>query len=61
MNTPVTQAKVAKVVQALVGGKAPGGGDEICLEYLKYLDVVGLSWSTRLCNTAWQSETVPLN
>ena len=35
--------------------------DEIRPEYLKSLDVVGLSWLTRLCNIAWQSGTVPLD
>ena len=35
--------------------------DEICPEYLKSLDVVGLSWLTRLCSIAWQSGTVPLD
>ncbi|KAK3528421.1 hypothetical protein QTP86_034238 [Hemibagrus guttatus] len=34
---------------------------EIHPEYLKSLDVVGLSWLTRLCNIAWQSGTVPLD
>ena len=34
--------------------------DEIHLEFLKVLDVVGLSWLTRLCNIAWTSGTVPL-
>ncbi|KAI3366635.1 hypothetical protein L3Q82_009321 [Scortum barcoo] len=29
-------------------------------EYLKSLDVVGLSWLTRLCNIAWRLGTVPL-
>ncbi|TWW57277.1 hypothetical protein D4764_08G0012640 [Takifugu flavidus] len=29
--------------------------------YLKALDVVGLSWLTRLCNIAWKSGTVPLD
>ncbi|KAK3569761.1 hypothetical protein QTP86_004186 [Hemibagrus guttatus] len=29
--------------------------------YLKSLDVVGLSWLTRLCNIAWRSGTVPLD
>lgn len=29
-------------------------------EYLKSLDVVGLSWLTRLCNLAWQLGTVLL-
>ncbi|KAK3512370.1 hypothetical protein QTP70_007360 [Hemibagrus guttatus] len=40
----ITQAEVTEVVQ-LLGGKAPGV-DEICPEYLKSLDVVGLSWLT---------------
>ncbi|KAK3540800.1 hypothetical protein QTP86_001980 [Hemibagrus guttatus] len=56
----ITQAEVTDVVQQLLGGKAPGV-DEICPEYLKSLDVVGLSWLTRLCNIAWQSGTVPLD
>ncbi|KAI3370284.1 hypothetical protein L3Q82_024458 [Scortum barcoo] len=34
--------------------------DEIRPEYLKSLDVVGLSWLTRLCNIAWRLGTVPL-
>ncbi|KAK3531365.1 hypothetical protein QTP70_018164, partial [Hemibagrus guttatus] len=56
----ITQAEVTEVVQQLLGGKAPGV-DEIRPEYLKSLDVVGLSWLTRLCNIAWQSGTVPLD
>ncbi|KAK3534027.1 hypothetical protein QTP86_000639 [Hemibagrus guttatus] len=44
----------------ILGGKAPGV-DDIRPEYLKSLDVVGLSWLTRLCNIAWQSGTVPLD
>ncbi|KAK3512631.1 hypothetical protein QTP70_018762 [Hemibagrus guttatus] len=56
----ITQAEVTEVVQQLLGGKALGV-DEICLEYLKSLDVVGLSWLTRLCNIAWWSGTVPLD
>ncbi|KAK3538840.1 hypothetical protein QTP86_015967 [Hemibagrus guttatus] len=56
----ITQAEVTEVVQQLLGGKAPGV-DEICPEYLKSLDVVGLSWLTRLCNIAWRSGTVPLD
>ncbi len=55
----ITRAEVTEVVKKLLGGKAPGV-DEICLEYLKSLDVVGLSWLTRLCNIAWRSGTVPL-
>ncbi|KAK3514042.1 hypothetical protein QTP70_002494 [Hemibagrus guttatus] len=50
----------AEVVQQLLGGKTPGV-DEIRPEYLKSLDVVGLSWLTRLCNIAWRSGTVPLD
>ncbi|KAK3559021.1 hypothetical protein QTP86_000028 [Hemibagrus guttatus] len=56
----ITQAEVIEVVQQLLGGKAPGV-DEIRPEYLKSLDVVGLSWLTRLCNIAWRSGTVPLD
>ncbi|KAK3550607.1 hypothetical protein QTP70_000697 [Hemibagrus guttatus] len=56
----ITQAEVTEVVQQLLGGKAPRV-DEIHPEYLKSLDVVGLSWLTRLCNIAWRSGTVPLD
>ncbi|KAK3530818.1 hypothetical protein QTP70_002852 [Hemibagrus guttatus] len=56
----ITQADATEVVQQLLGGKAPGV-DEIRPEYLKSLDVVGLSWLTRLCNIAWRSGTVPLD
>ncbi|MDF4367286.1 reverse transcriptase domain-containing protein, partial [Vibrio parahaemolyticus] len=43
----------------LRSGGAPGV-DEIRPGYLKALDVVGLSWLTRLCNIAWTSGAVPL-
>ncbi|KAL7861723.1 hypothetical protein SRHO_G00131640 [Serrasalmus rhombeus] len=56
----ITEAKVAKVVKKLLGGKAPGV-DEICPEFLKALDVVGLSWLTRLFSIAWTSGAVPLD
>ena len=56
----ITQAEVTEVVGKLLSGKAPGV-DEIRPEYLKSLDFVGLSWLTRLCSIAWQSETVPLD
>ncbi|KAK3555302.1 hypothetical protein QTP86_014896, partial [Hemibagrus guttatus] len=46
VNSFITQAEVTEVVQQLLGGKAPGV-DEIRPEYLKCLDVVGLSWLTR--------------
>ncbi|KAK7915621.1 hypothetical protein WMY93_011382 [Mugilogobius chulae] len=42
-----------------MSGQAPGV-DKIRPEYLKSLDVVGLSWLTRLCNIAWRTGTVPL-
>ena len=58
-DSPITRAEVTEVVKKLLGGKAPGV-DEIRPEYLKSLDVVGLSWLTRLCSIAWQSGTVPL-
>ncbi|KAI3374861.1 hypothetical protein L3Q82_021401 [Scortum barcoo] len=53
VDSSITQAKVTEVVRKLLGGKAPGV-DEIRPEYLKSLDVVGLSWLTRLCNIAWR-------
>ncbi|KAK7889103.1 hypothetical protein WMY93_024663 [Mugilogobius chulae] len=59
-GSPITQAEVTEVVNKLLGGKAPGV-DEIRPEYLKSLDVVGLSWLTRLCNIAWRTGTVPLD
>ncbi|KAK3510524.1 hypothetical protein QTP70_009126 [Hemibagrus guttatus] len=56
----ITQAEVTEVVQQLLSGKAQGV-DEIRPEYLKSLDVVGLSWLTRLCSIVWWSGTVPLD
>ncbi|KAK3515164.1 hypothetical protein QTP70_008179 [Hemibagrus guttatus] len=56
----ITQAEVTEVVQQLLGGKAPGVA-EIRPEYLKSLDVVGLSWLTHPCNIVWWSGTVPLD
>ncbi|KAK3507907.1 hypothetical protein QTP70_002569 [Hemibagrus guttatus] len=56
----ITQAEVTEVVQQLLEGKALEVY-EIRPEYLKSLDVVGLSWLTRLCNIAWWSGTVPLD
>ncbi len=55
----ITRAEVTEVVKKFLGGKAPGV-DEIRPEYLKSLDVVGLSWLTHLCSIAWRSGTVPL-
>ncbi|KAI3372674.1 hypothetical protein L3Q82_023135, partial [Scortum barcoo] len=51
VDSSITQAEVTEVVRKL---------DEIRPEYLKSLDVVGLSWLTRLCNIAWRLGTVPL-
>ncbi|KAI3371579.1 hypothetical protein L3Q82_024147 [Scortum barcoo] len=59
VDSSITQAEVTEVVRKLLGGKAPGV-DEIRPEYLKSLDVVGLSWLTRLCSIAWRLGTVPL-
>ncbi|KAI3376551.1 hypothetical protein L3Q82_016999 [Scortum barcoo] len=59
VDSSITQAEVTEVVRKLLGGKAPGV-DEIRPEYLKSLDVVGLSWLTCLCNIAWRLGTVPL-
>ncbi len=51
VDSSITQAEVTEVVCKLRSGRA-SGVDEICPEYLKSLDVVGLSWLTRLCNIA---------
>ena len=59
MGRLISGAEVAEVVKQLRGGRAPGV-DEIRPGYLKALDVVGLSWLTRLCNIAWTSGAVPL-
>uniref|UniRef100_A0A673BTI1 Reverse transcriptase domain-containing protein n=1 Tax=Sphaeramia orbicularis TaxID=375764 RepID=A0A673BTI1_9TELE len=60
VDSSITQAEVTEVVGKLLGGRAPGV-EEIRPEYLKSLDVQGLSWLTRLCNIAWRSGTVPLD
>nr|XP_049577497.1 glycine receptor subunit alpha-3 isoform X2 [Syngnathus scovelli] len=59
-DSPISGVEVTEVVKKLLGGKAPGV-DEIRPEFLKALDVVGLSWLTRLYNVAWTSGTVPLD
>ncbi|CAM4611183.1 unnamed protein product [Leuciscus chuanchicus] len=59
VDSSITQAEVTEVVKKLLGSKALGV-DEIRPEYLKSLDVVGLSWLTRLCSITWRSGTVPL-
>ncbi|KAI3362868.1 hypothetical protein L3Q82_001906 [Scortum barcoo] len=60
VDSSITQAEVTEVVRKLLGGGKAPGVDEIRPEYLKSLDVVGLSWLTRLCNIAWRLGTVPL-
>lgn len=40
-DSSISGAEFAKVVKKLIGGRAPGV-DEICLEFLKVMDVVGL-------------------
>ena len=60
VGSPISGAEVAEVVKKLLGGRAPGV-DEVRPEFLKALDVVGLSWLTRLCSTAWTSGAVPLD
>jgi len=46
-DSPITLAEEATIVKKLSDGKAPGV-DEIRPEMLKALDIVGLSWLTRL-------------
>ncbi|XP_054592057.2 LINE-1 retrotransposable element ORF2 protein [Nothobranchius furzeri] len=58
MDCPISVAEVAEVVKQLHSGGAPGA-DEVRPGYLKAMDVVGLSWLTRLYNIAWSSGAVP--
>ncbi|KAI3367581.1 hypothetical protein L3Q82_026423 [Scortum barcoo] len=61
VDSSITQAEVTEVVRKLLNEwQGATGVDEIRPEYLKSLDVVGLSWLTRLCNIAWRLGTVPL-
>ncbi|KAI3375402.1 hypothetical protein L3Q82_021896 [Scortum barcoo] len=50
---------VGRTVEGILRG-SPQSPTDIRPEYLKSLDVVGLSWLTRLCSTAWRSGKVPL-
>uniref|UniRef100_A0A8C6M7F1 Reverse transcriptase domain-containing protein n=1 Tax=Nothobranchius furzeri TaxID=105023 RepID=A0A8C6M7F1_NOTFU len=59
MDCPISGAEVAEVVKQLHSGGARGA-EEIRPGYLKAMDVVGLSWLTRLCNIAWSSGAVPV-
>ena len=47
--------EVSSLIPGVMFTEALKAGDEICPELLKALDVVGLSWLTRLCNIAWTS------
>ncbi|TWW64209.1 hypothetical protein D4764_03G0012170 [Takifugu flavidus] len=60
IGSHISGAEVAEVVKKLLGGRALGM-DQIRPEFLKALDVVGLSWLTRLCNIAWTLGAVPLD
>ncbi len=55
----ISGAEVAEAVKQLHGSNAPGV-DEICPEFLKTLDVVGLSWLTHLCKIVLTLGIVPL-
>ncbi|XP_008319498.1 carbohydrate sulfotransferase 15-like [Cynoglossus semilaevis] len=55
-DPPMSCTEVTEVIKKLLGGKAPGV-DEICPQYLRSLDVVGLSGLTHLCSIVWQSGT----
>ena len=46
LGSTITGTEVAEVVKSSMV-------DEICSEFIKALDVVGLSWLTCLCNIAW--------
>uniref|UniRef100_A0A3P8RJK0 Reverse transcriptase domain-containing protein n=1 Tax=Astatotilapia calliptera TaxID=8154 RepID=A0A3P8RJK0_ASTCA len=59
-DPPISGGEVTEAVKHLLGGRAPGV-DEVRPEFLKALDVVGLSWLTRLYNVAWRSVAVPLD
>lgn len=48
VDSSITQAEVTEVLSKLLGGKV-AGVDEIDPEYLKSVNVVGLSRLTRLC------------
>ncbi|KAI3377525.1 hypothetical protein L3Q82_008426 [Scortum barcoo] len=52
VDSSITQAEVTEVVRKLLSGKAPDGWMRSATEYLKSLDVVGLSWLTCLCSIA---------
>ncbi|KAI3364414.1 hypothetical protein L3Q82_011205 [Scortum barcoo] len=57
VDSSITQAEVTEVVRKLLWWQG-AGLDEICPEYLKSLDVVGLCWLTRLCSTCMEGITL---
>ena len=56
MGPCITGAKVSRAVKQLSSGRV----DEIHPKLRKPLDVIRVSWWTRLCNIAWSLGTVPL-
>ncbi|KAI3361768.1 hypothetical protein L3Q82_002111 [Scortum barcoo] len=60
VDSSITQAEVTEVVRKLLAVARRRGWMRSALSTSKSLDVVGLSWLTRLCNIAWRLGTVPL-
>lgn len=56
----MTRAEITKVVKRLFSSRALGWMRSI-MEFLKALNVVGLSWLIPLFNITWRVGTVPLN
>lgn len=54
----ITGAVVTEADKQLRSNRAPGWKKHC--EFLRSLDVSGLSWLTRLCSSVWTSGTVPL-
>ncbi|KAL3999283.1 hypothetical protein ACER0C_007054 [Sarotherodon galilaeus] len=59
-DPPISGGEVTEAIKQILGGRAPRV-DEVRPEFLKALDVVGLSWLTCLYNVAWRSGAVPLD
>lgn len=59
-NLPITRGEVTEAVKQLLGVQA-SALDEVQLEFLKNLDVVGLSCLTCLSIIMWKSWTVALD
>ncbi|KAI3376292.1 hypothetical protein L3Q82_016423 [Scortum barcoo] len=54
VDSSITQAEVTEVVRKLLAVARRRGWMRSALSTSKSLDVVGLSWLTRLCNIAWR-------